>query len=146
MRKIVSLIIFGIAIVAGILSTDKGGFSTAQQVLTGSDSSAISNAYEQQLSDIQVNDKGKVVHLLPDDNVGSKHQKFILELATGQTILVAHNIDLAPRIDTLTKGDTVEFFGEYEWNDKGGVVHWTHHDPRGKHADGWLRHKGKTYQ
>ena len=43
-------------------------------------------------------------------------------------------------------GDRVEFSGEYEWNDQGGVVHWTHHDPRAQHRDGWLRRGSQTYQ
>jgi hypothetical protein len=32
------------------------------------------------------------------------------------------------------------------WNEKGGVVHWTHRDPGGRHMAGWLAHNGKTYQ
>lgn len=97
-------------------------------------------------SDVQVRSKGVVVKVLPDDNVGSRHQKFILKLSGGQTVLIAHNIDLAPRIASLGSGDSVEFYGEYEWNAKGGVVHWTHHDPSGKHQDGWLRHDARLYQ
>lgn len=108
--------------------------------------SALFTAIEQQKSDIQVSGSGEVARILPDDNDGSRHQRFILELTPGQTLLIAHNIDLAPRISSLRKGDTVEFFGEYEWNAKGGVVHWTHHDPKGNHVSGWLRHNGKTYQ
>jgi hypothetical protein len=83
---------------------------------------------------------------LSDDLDGSRHQRFILKLASGQTVLISHNMDLAPRIDSLRKGDMVEFYGEYEWNPKGGVVHWTHHDPNGRHVAGWLKHRGKTYQ
>jgi molybdopterin converting factor small subunit len=108
--------------------------------------SAIAEAYQNQRSDLQVRGSGTVVRVLPDDNDGSRHQRFILELETGQTLLVAHNIDLAPRIAPLKRGDTVEFFGEYEWNARGGVIHWTHHDPRGRHVGGWLRHDGRTYQ
>jgi len=94
----------------------------------------------------QVKSAGIVVRLLPDDNQGSRHQRFILELANGQTILIAHNIDLAPRINSIDIGDTVEFFGQYETNDRGGVVHWTHHDPQGQHVGGWLKHRGRVYE
>ena len=31
---------------------------------------------------------------------------------------MAHNIDLAPKIEDLHKGDIVEFNGEYEYNEK----------------------------
>jgi hypothetical protein len=89
---------------------------------------------------------GAVTRILSDDNDGSRHQRFIVTLASGQTIFIAHNIDLAPRIDGLAVGDTITFKGEYEWNDKGGVMHWTHHDPAGRHEAGWIRHNGKTYQ
>jgi hypothetical protein len=107
---------------------------------------AISSAYYNQLSDIQVSGSGKVSRILDDDNKGSRHQRFILLLSSDQTLLVAHNIDLAPKINTLKKGDVVYFFGEYEWNSKGGVVHWTHHDPSGQHVGGWLKHNGQKYE
>ena len=103
----------------------------------------IQAAYENRQSDVQVEGVGRVVKVLPDDNEGSRHQKFILELASGQTILIAHNIDLAPRIPDLRDGESVSFYGE---NERGGVVHWTHHDPQGRHVDGWLKHDGKTFQ
>ena len=101
--------------------------------------------FEQRRSDVQVRGAGSVLRTLSDDE-GSRHQRFILELPSGHTLLIAHNIDLAPRIDSLQKGDRVEFYGEYEWNDKGGVIHWTHHDPRGRHVAGWLKHQGRIYQ
>lgn len=110
------------------------------------DTQRIEQAYQHRQSDLQVQASGKVVVLLKDDNEGSCHQKFILELSTGQTVLVAHNIDLASRIQNIQKGDQVEFFGEYVYSDKGGVIHWTHHDPSNKHISGWLKHQGKTYQ
>lgn len=106
----------------------------------------IAAAYRDGRSDVQVRGIGVVKKVLRDDLKGSRHQRFLLRLDNGQTLLVAHNIDLAPRIPGLQKGDSVEFYGEYEWNNKGGVVHWTHHDPGGRHADGWLRHRGRTYQ
>lgn len=97
-------------------------------------------------SGAQVTGEGTVSRILGDDTVGDHHQRFILTLDSGRTLLIAHNIDLAPRIDALREGDTVSFSGEYEPNDKGGVVHWTHHDPQGQHEGGWLKHRGRTYQ
>jgi hypothetical protein len=94
----------------------------------------------------QVQGSGMVLRVLADDNEGSRHQRFILELNSGRTALVAHNIDLAPRISSLSTGDIVEFYGEFEPSEQGGVIHWTHHDPQGRHVGGWLQHKGQRYQ
>ncbi|MGP2361240.1 DUF3465 domain-containing protein [Acinetobacter junii] len=113
---------------------------------TVDDQQKIMQAYQQQLSNIQVQSKGEVKAILADDNDGSRHQKMILKLENGLTVLVAHNIDLAPRVEGLRKGEIVEFYGEYEYSPKGGVIHWTHHDPQAKHVDGWLKYQGKSYQ
>lgn len=107
---------------------------------------AISKAFNEKQSGIQVKGTGTVIRILSDDTEGSRHQRFILKLESGQTILIAHNIDLAPRIESLELGDSISFYGVYEWNSKGGTVHWTHHDPRKKHIDGWLKKGTKKYQ
>jgi hypothetical protein len=107
---------------------------------------AIESAYASRLDNQQVEGAGTVVKLLADDSNGSRHQRFIVRLASGRTLLLSHNIDLAPRIDALRVGDRVTFYGEYEWNPKGGLIHWTHHDPQGRHPAGWIRHEGRTYQ
>ena len=101
---------------------------------------------EQWRSGQQVTGSGRVVRILADDNDGSRHQRFILKMSSGQTLLVAHNIDLAPRISSLSEGDSVAFYGVYEINPQGGVIHWTHHDPQGRHVAGWLEHRGRRYQ
>ncbi len=106
----------------------------------------LAQAIEGRQSGIQVQGEGVVTRLLPDDNEGSRHQRFIVRLASGQTLLIAHNIDVAPRVPSIRRGDRVRFYGEYEWNDRGGVIHWTHDDPRGWHADGWVEHDGRRYQ
>ena len=106
----------------------------------------VASAYIQRLEDVQVHDEGRVVAVLSDDRKGSKHQRFILRTKENITVLVAHNIDLAKRIENIKQGDTVEFYGEYIWNEKGGVVHWIHHDPDGSHLSGWLKHNGVKYQ
>ena len=94
----------------------------------------------------QVMSRGEVIRVLPDDNDGSRHQRFIVRLSGGRTLLIAHNIDLAPRVPSIRVGDMVSFNGEYEWNDKGGVIHWTHRDPQNRHQAGWIEHNGKRYQ
>ena len=94
----------------------------------------------------RVETSGVVERVLGDDNSGSRHQRFIVRLASGQTLLIAHNIDIAPRVAGLARGDTASFAGIYEPNNKGGVVHWTHHDPSGRHEAGWIEHKGRRYQ
>lgn len=109
-------------------------------------SRAIAQAFAGQRGNLQVASAGTVQRTLPDDNRGSRHQRFILKLDNGHTVLVAHNIDLAPRIPNLRRGDTVAFYGEYEYTPEGGVIHWTHHDPAGRHPGGWLEHQGRRYE
>ncbi|NNF15725.1 MAG: DUF3465 domain-containing protein [Gammaproteobacteria bacterium] len=109
------------------------------------DTALIGRAFTEQRSDVWVQASGEVIRTLADDNEGSRHQRFLIRLSNGITILIAHNIDLAPRIP-LGRGDEVEFRGEYEWNDKGGVIHWTHHDPRGRKQGGWITHRQKKYE
>lgn len=106
----------------------------------------IRKAFKNRQSDVWVEVAGKVIKTLPDDQVGSAHQRFIIQLSNNQTILVSHNIDLAPRINGLTRGDHVLLRGEYEYNEKGGVIHWTHHDPQNRHSGGWIEFNGKRYQ
>jgi hypothetical protein len=119
--------------------------SSAASDERSSNDDVIGRAFANRTSDIQVDGEGIVTRILSDDLNGSRHQRFIVELASGQTLLITHNIDIAPRIDALHPGDTVRFSGEYVWNSKGGLIHWTHHDPQRKHVAGWLIHKGRTY-
>jgi len=106
----------------------------------------LAHLFADNLSNVQVYGNGVVISILSDDLSGSRHQRFIIEMNSNQTLLVAHNIDLAPRIEDLSLGDRIEFFGEYEWNDQGGVIHWTHHDPDEIHIDGWILHNNNIYE
>ena len=144
MKKIIFLA-FAALLIYGFVQEHDVSTAGSSAYSKNSDST-LQEAYKNRRSDLQVRGKGVVTKILRDDLKGSRHQKFILKISTGQTLLVSHNIDLAPRISRLKKGDTVEFYGEYEWNSKGGVIHWTHHDPNGRHVGGWLKHKNKTYQ
>jgi len=106
----------------------------------------VAAAFAQHLDHVRVEDAGEVVTTLRDDTEGSRHQRFLVRVVSGTTVLIAHNIDIAPRVAPLHRGDRVTFNGEYVWNAKGGVVHWTHHDPSGRHLSGWVRANGKTFQ
>ena len=146
MKKLALIAIVLAAVYFGGVETGfiPGRQDTATQTSGGDQ--PLTAAFESHRSNVQVEGSGRVSRVLPDDNDGSRHQRFIVQLGTGQTVLVAHNIDLAARVASLKVGDPVEFNGEYEWNERGGVIHWTHPDPRGSHVDGWIRHNGRTYQ
>lgn len=107
---------------------------------------AAREAFEQRAQGRMLRVSGRVHRLLADDRDGSPHQRFVIATDAGQTLLVAHNLDLAPRLDGLGVGDRVEVFGEYEWNPQGGVMHWTHDDPQGTHLTGYIEWKGRRYQ
>lgn len=143
------LVLIGIALAAAYFAVESGLVPGRQQDATvganGGDQ-VLAAAFENRRRDVQVEGSGHVTRILPDDNSGSRHQRFIVRLASGQTLLVAHNIDLAKRVAAVKAGDPVEFYGEYEWTAQGGVIHWTHRDPRHSHVDGWIKHEGHTYQ
>ena len=92
-----------------------------------------------QISHIQVKGEGIVMAILNDDLKGRKHQRFVLELAEHKTLLVLNNIDIFPRLSPIEIGDRVEFYGEYIWNRHGGMLHWTHYDPKGIRDDGYVK-------
>jgi uncharacterized protein YceK len=120
MRKLIVLLILGVLLLAGCSSVQTKS-SSADQV--------IANAFANQQSGLAVSDSGVVDRILSDDTEGARHQRFILRLASGQTLLIAHNIDIAPRVSGLSVGDSVEFSGQYD-------------DPSGRHQAGWLKHGG----
>jgi hypothetical protein len=110
------------------------------------DNSEIARAFSSHARDVRVDGEGTVARVLPDDTQGGRHQRFLVNLPSGQSVLIVHNIDIAPRVENLRVGDDIQFEGEYIWNDKGGLVHWTHHDPAARHKTGWIKYAGRTYQ
>lgn len=102
--------------------------------------------FDNRLSGEEVCGQGKVLYTLSDDKKGTPHQKFIVKLPSGHKLLIVHNLAIASRIKHLQEGEYIEFKGEYEWNSKGGLVHWTHRDPNGNHEEGWIKYDGKIYQ
>ena len=153
------LVLIAIAVLLGpdaLEGRDRGGTGgvspvtgEAASVTRGGPDPALRAAVEARRSGVMVTLDAEIVRVLTDDNEGSRHQRLLLILdeAIGpvETILVAHNIDLAPRVP-CTEGERIVVRGQYEWNDKGGVVHWTHHDPRARREGGWIEHAGTRYE
>lgn len=147
MRKL-----FGAALIAALLVGALVYLSRAHQPAAGnhapvpSDSSSVTRAFENRRSGVLVEGRGTVVRLLPDDLAGSRHQRFIVRLDSGTTVLIAHAIDVAGRVSPLQVGDQLSFRGEYVWNPRGGLVHWTHRDPAGRHESGWIRRGDRVFE
>ena len=116
----------------------------------------IEEAFKERKSKVPLTVEGVVVRILSDDHEGIHHQRFIIKTESGQTVLVAHNIERAYRAP-IKYDDKVEVHGTYEWNSYGGIIHNTHHDDRKecekekdgkmlcgpKHDDGWIVFVGK---
>jgi hypothetical protein len=124
---------------------------TGQAAQTGATTAATAEdparlAFQQRARGRVIKTIGTVERILEDDRDGSPHQRFIIRTQGGVSLLIAHNLDLAPRLEGLGTGELVTVYGEYEWNDKGGVMHWTHDDPQGKHITGYIEWRGRRYQ
>lgn len=109
------------------------------------DVARVIEAFEKKRSGLMVEVAVTIVHILDDDNEGDRHQRFLVKMSSGPTLKIAHNIDLAKRVPAR-KGDRLRVKGQYEYNDKGGAIHWTHHDPSGRHEGGWIDHDGRRYE
>lgn len=110
------------------------------------DADSVAAAFAAHARDVVVEDRGDVVKLLKDDREGRRHQRFLVRVAGGTTVLIAHNLELAPRVEPLAVGDGVAFRGVYVWNAKGGLVHWTHDDPDRRHPAGWVDAGGRRFR
>jgi hypothetical protein len=127
-----------------VVSPSPPSRTPAGPVTAPASDSGLASAFRVRRSNVEVVAAGRVTRLLPDDRTGSPHQRFVVKVTGGPTVLVAHNLALASRVP-LAEGDSVELQGVYEWNERGGVIHWTHRDPEGRHAAGWIRHRGRLY-
>ena len=140
-------IIAGLAIILGgkmCLGSKTGPSSVkAQAELTGL--AQIMDAVANKRAGITVEHWGTVTRTMSDDQGPENLQKFIVMLENGHMLLFAHNVKIASRVP-LAAGDRLEFRGRFDWNDVGGLIHRTHHDPQMVLDDGWLRHSGKVYR
>lgn len=85
-----------------------------------------------------------VTKILPDDNSGLKHQKWMVRLSNGITMQAVYNSDMCPRV-SLRTGDVIAMGGQFIWTKGGAMLHWLHHDPKGRRPDGFVYVNGKYY-
>lgn len=137
-RRLVRLLLaVAAAIVAWLLDLTPPGSND------GNGAAEVVRAIEQRRSNQWVETEAVVTRPLADDTHGSRHQRILVDIA-GRSVLIAHNIDLAERVP-VERGDRIRVRGEFEWNDKGGVIHWTHRDPAGRRRGGWIEHGGRRF-
>lgn len=132
------------------MTTRSGEISTSTKNSSSNcNNQAIYRAYTQQnpQQKVQVLGCGQIKKILQDDNDGTRHQKFLISIDgyPQMSVLVAHNIDLAARVANIQPNTPIRFYGEYIYNEKGGVLHWTHKDPAARHQDGWLDYNGQKF-
>ena len=110
------------------------------------DDAAIAADYHNHQSNVEVTADGTVVRLLADRTSSTgTHEQFIIKLSSQNlTVEIEHNISIGTRVP-VADGDHVIVHGEYVWNSKGGLIHFTHHDPQGTHEGGYIEDNGRTY-
>jgi hypothetical protein len=111
---------------------------------------AVYDAWANGRSHIEVTATGSVARILGTRRGPSGvHEGFLLHLrgsaGRGLTVRVEDNVDLTGPIP-LAEGDDVEVRGEYVYDPRGGLIHDTHLDPRGRHDGGYVNVGGKVYQ
>ncbi len=77
----------------------------------------------------------------------SPHEGFLMRLSSACSLIVRveANTDFTGSFP-LAPGQRVNVKGEYEYYPMGGVVHWTHRDPRGRHEGGFIQTGGGLYE
>lgn len=147
LRSVLALCALGIAAVA-YFAPRRSEYFDADWTVEATHSSGVDarllDAIRTHASEVWVETDAQVVKLLPDDKDGDAHQRFLVDV-DGHSLLVAHNIDLAPRVP-IAAGDALRLRARYAWNDKGGVLHWTHRDPRHPNEGGWIRRGTEVYE
>jgi hypothetical protein len=117
----------------------------------GDDSNgAVYDAWLAHHSGVEVTATGSVARMLGTRTGPSgTHEGFLLHLrgaaGRGLTVRVEDNTDLTGPVP-LSEGESVEVRGEYVYDPRGGLIHYTHLDPRGRHAAGHILANGKVYQ
>jgi hypothetical protein len=104
---------------------------------------AVYGAWAGHRSRIEVTATGNVARILGTRSGPSgRHEGFLVHLrgaaGHGLTVRVEDNVDVTGPIP-LAPGDEVEVRGEYIYDQRGGLIHFTHRDRRGRHPGGYVR-------
>ncbi|KAA9129791.1 DUF3465 domain-containing protein [Marinihelvus fidelis] len=108
------------------------------------DTGLIQQAWNQRNSNVLVEVKARVVRIHPDIVDFETFQAFTVELDSGMTVRVHHNIDLAPRVPVSANAE-IRLRGEYDWNPEGGLIHWTHNAENSERKGGWIEVNGRRF-
>jgi hypothetical protein len=129
---------------AALLAAMAAGCSTTQSP----DNAAVCDAFHAGRSRVEVVAGGTVTRVL-GTQAGrvSPHEGFLMRLSSGCDLVVRveANTDFTGTFE-LAPGDAVSIKGEYEYYALGGVIHWTHRDPRGRHDGGYIQTKRGIYE
>lgn len=158
-KGIAALIIAGGAALFGLKGKnadtvkDRGRVEQTQTVTVAKEDphyqAAQAIAQKKEIPYIEIKD-AKVVQLLRADNRGARHQRWLIQLSSGDAVTVVHNVDLADKVP-VSVGDTVTVAGELTYNENKGkyhgdpLIHWTHADPLNKRMAGYVLLNGKKY-
>lgn len=73
------------------------------------------------------------------------HEQFDIRADDGSALRIVDNVTIAPRVP-VQPGDRVTVQGDLvDRSAKVPIVHWTHHDPGHRHADGFIELGGRVY-
>ncbi|HET9030097.1 MAG TPA: DUF3465 domain-containing protein [Candidatus Aquilonibacter sp.] len=108
----------------------------------------ICDAYGGQLTNGEVVADGTVRQILGERRGRSgDHEGYLIQLGGDCDLVlkVETNTDITGPIP-LRPGERVVVKGVYIYNPMGGLIHWTHHDPGGRHEGGFVKAGGLLYQ
>ncbi len=84
-------------------------------------------------------------HFFYGSHTHAVHEAFDVRSDDGRRLEIVDNVALAPRVPVVV-GDRIAVRGELIPDARPEpVVHWTHHDPGGAHADGYIELDGRRY-
>jgi len=108
------------------------------------DTERITSAWHKKSSNLLVEVDARVVLLLPNRDDIKKLQRFLVELENGHRLEVAHDLELSENVP-VGVSSLIRLKGEFDYNENGGLIHWTHADPAGNRDGGWIEHNDMRY-